>query len=163
MASRLGNFSDFSENGKNFEIKSSINKICKICTSNNFRQLLLLKMTRKKRLGVNILPIIGAINFRSLPQLGGTYGIIHEDSKNAKIIKIFQPEVGQMGFKLGYSCLISRVLPNTFKRLTLKTRLIKKFSNSKLSFQTCQNYDQKLLKMMRMNLTTNVHMTKKRI
>ena len=28
--------------------------------------------------------------------------IIYEDSKNVKIIKIFQPEVGQMAFKLGY-------------------------------------------------------------
>ena len=27
--------------------------------------------------------------------------IMYEDSKNAKIIKIFQPEVGQRAFKLG--------------------------------------------------------------
>ena len=46
---------------------------------------------------------------------------MYKDSKNVKIIKIFQPEVGQMVFKLGYTCLISGVfLDRYLKRLTFK-------------------------------------------
>ena len=45
---------------------------------------------------------------------------MYKDSKNVKIIKIFQPEVCQMAFKLGYSCLISGVLLNTLNALLLR-------------------------------------------
>ena len=81
----------------------------------NFRAGLALPLSRRSFRDLLIKPKKKV--FKSLQKWILEDYIMYKDSKNVKIIKIFQQEVGQTAFKLGYKCLISGVWLNTLNSL----------------------------------------------